>query len=295
MDVAKLPSVRPSDSLTLAPQKLSSSESVLFLSIDKPSVVKLKSAVDSGKNGFHITPHKEAVVIECPTGGHFVEENNGQLVQRPSKAQPAELRCMGSEETVKFQARGVGPLRATWRKTGPKGDDQGVIEGIEDLTYKDRVSRTYTVPLRVSHDLPGVHKIALTGVHDSMHNSYTPSGYAAEKTFNVIPRPVAQFGCSSPKEILVGKSISLPISLDGLGSEATELIWSFTPADGQGWNKTQKILKRSESITVDQSGVYSLVEVKGPCGGTVMEPSSCVVQLVPPPSLDMQVRTLHEW
>lgn len=296
LDVAKLPSVRPSDSLTLAPPKLASTESVLFLAIDKPSVVKLKSAVDSGKNGFHVTPHKEAVIIECPTGGDFVDNYDGQLIKRPPKAAPAELRCEGSDEVIQFQARGVGPLRASWKKTGPKDFvEQGTIEGIEDVAFRDKVSRTYTVPLRVLHDRPGVYKVALTTVHDSMHNSYMPSGHSAERTYNVIPRPVAQFGSSVSKELLVGKSISLPISIDGLSSEATELVYSFRPSEGEARNKTQKVTKRSESFTVSEPGIYSLIELNGPCGGTIMEPSSVEVLLVPPPSLDMHVETLHEW
>lgn len=296
-EIAKLPSVKPSDSLSLAPQKLASSESVLFLSIDKPSVIKLRSAVDKGKNGFHITPHREAVIIECPAGGYFVDDHDGQVVMRTPKALPADLRCQGSEEVIKFQARGVGPLKASWKKTSKDSSVEGVIEGIEDLTYRDKVSRTYTVPLRVSHDQPGNYRVRLTGVSDSMYNSYTPSssGYASERLYNVIPRPVAQFASSAPKELLVGKTISLPISLDGLSHETTELVYSFQPIDGEVSNRTQKVTKRSEVISLSEPGVYSLVELRGPCGGTIKEPSSIVVQLVPPPSLDMQVRTLHEW
>lgn len=306
LDVAKLPSVKPHDSLTLVPPKLSSTQQVLFLPVDHPSVVSLKSVLDRHGDRFHITPHKEAVVIECPTGGHFVEESQGQLIKRPSKPQPAELRCQGAEEVVQFQARGVGPLRVGWKKKSKDAQTHGVIEGIEAeeeidstdslaLSRKERVSRTHTVPLRVSHDRPGIYTVSLTSVADSLHNTYTPSGPAAERVFNVIPQPSARLDCTGPKELLVGQRTSLAVHLSGLSTEPVEVLYSFTSLNGDTTQRSYKTNRKQESIFVSEPGRYTLLGMKGPCGGVVMEPSSCLVQLVPLPSLDMKVETLHEW
>ena len=306
LDVAKLPSVKPSDSLTLAPPKLASTQQVLFLAIDKPSVITLKSVVDRRGDRFHITPHREAVIVECPTGGDFVEEKEGRLVKRPSKSQPAELRCQGTEEVIQFQARGVGPLRVAWKKKSKDTSTQGSIEGIESkedlhpvgdlaLIRHDRVSRTHTVPLRIQHDRPGVHTVSLTHVHDSMHNVYSPSGHSAEKVFNVIPRPSAQIECAGAKEILVGQKTSLRINIDGQSTESVDVLYSYTSVDGKVEQHTVKTNKKQETISVSEPGTYTLSEIRGPCGGVVMEPSSCTVTLVPPPSIKMNVQTLHEW
>jgi nucleoporin POM152 len=113
-EVAKMPSVKPSDSLALIPQQLASSQSILFLTIDRPSLISLKSVVDKRGDRFQITAQKEAVIIECPTGGHFMNEDKGTMIKKGDKIQPAEQRCVGDEEVAQFQARGVGSLKVSW-------------------------------------------------------------------------------------------------------------------------------------------------------------------------------------
>ena len=304
LDVAKVPSVKPSDSLAVLPRALESSQSVLFLTVDKPSVVSLKSVVDKRGDRFHVTPHKEAIIVECPTGGHWMEEDRkGKLVRKGEKQQPAEQRCVGDEEVVHFQARGVGALRAGWRKKSKESTQSGVMEGIEEdleiedqlaLVRRDRVSKTHTVPFRVVHDRPGVHTVSLTGVTDSLHNSYTPSGHSAERVYNVLARPSARFDCTAVRELLVGKTTMIPVIVEESGNPV-EVIYSFKSTDGQVSSKSLKISKRTESITVSEPGVYTISELQGPCGGNIMEPATCAVQLVPPPTLVMQITTLHEW
>lgn len=308
--VVKHNSVKPSESFDYAPRALASTEHVRFISIDKPAIVTLKSVVDKRGDRFHIAPHKEAVITECPTGGHFVNEENGQLVPISRRKQPAELRCQGDDEVVQFQARGVGALKVGWKKEKDGKDrvsvSDGIIEGIEEdvetvdqlaLVRRDKVSKSHIVPLRVYHDTPGIFDVSLVSVEDSLHNRYYPSDLSAKKTFNVIPRPSASFDASnsSPRELLVGKSTNLQINVDGLSNEPTELVFSFQPIDGEAKITTRKISKRQETITATEPGVYTLLEIKGPCGGLVKEPSSFVVQLVPPPTLEMRVETIHEW
>ena len=308
-DITKLPSVKPADSLALVPQKLENSQSILYLTINRPSVVSLKSVVDKRGDRFHITPHKEAIIIECPIGGQFVEEyDTEKFARKGDHRQPAELRCVGDEEVVKFQARGVGALKVGWRKKSKDSTQSGVIEGIEDevepveqlaLVRRDRMSKTHFVPLRVVHDQPGVHTVSLTGVTDSLHNTYHPTGHSAEKVYNVIGRPSARLDCSGPREILVGKTTTLPVILDGSGNGALtdplEVFYSFESPSSEVTTSSMKVSKRTESIVASEPGTYTLLEIRGPCSGSIMEPSSCKVQLVPPPTVDMQVTTLHEW
>lgn len=309
LDLAKLPSVRPSDSLTIVPPKLASSQSVRFITVDSPSVVSLKSVLDHRGDRFHITPHKEAVIIECPAGGEFMLEDTkkGQLVLKGPKALPAELRCVGDEEVAQFQARGVGSLKVGWRKKSKDSTVSGVVEGIEDevvdttdqplaLDRRDKVAKTHTVPLRLVHDEPGVHTVTLTSVTDSMHNSYTPSGHSAEKVYNVIPRPTARLDCPRTKQILIGQTTSLPILVDGLGSEPLEVVYTFQAANSENViRNTVKVSRKTESITVSEAGKFTLLEINGPCSGYIMEPSSCIIDEIPQPSVDLQVTTLHEW
>jgi len=304
LDVAKLPSVKPSDSLAHAPQDLERSQSVRFLAVNRPSVVSLKTVLNKRGDRFHITPHKEAIIVECPTGGHWMDLiSSDQRVRKSDSKRPAETRCVGDVEIARFESRGVGALRVGWRKKSKDSTESGIIEGIEDqveavdqlaLFRRDRMSKTHVVPLRVVHDQPGVYTVSLTGVTDSLHNSYVPSGHSTEIVYNVKSRPSAHFDCSGVRELLVNKTMRIPIILNESG-EPAEIAYSFKSEAGQTSSKMLKTSKRSELITVSEPGTYTLQDVKGICSGTIMEPSSCVVQLAPPPTVEMQVTTLHEW
>jgi nucleoporin POM152 len=305
LDVAKLPSVKPSDSLALVPKHLEPTQDILFLTADKPSIIMLKNVIDKRGDRFHIAPHREAVIVECPTGGHFVEDHQDRIVQKGDKPQPAELRCVGEEEVAKFQARGVAPLQVGWRKKSKDASETGVIEGIEDeidlaeqeTDYRHRVSKTHTVPLRLTHGRPGVYTVSLTGVTDSLHNTYTPSGHSAEKVFNVIARSSARFDCSAPIQLLKDRTATLPVLLDGSGQlpPSLEVQYGHTSPEGRTITKSLKMTKRVEHVVVSEPGTYTLLDIQGPCAGSVMEPSTCVVQMVPLPTVDMTVTTLHEW
>jgi nucleoporin POM152 len=302
VDVSRLPSVKPSDSLALVPKGLESSQEVLFIKVDKPSVVSLKSVLDRRGDRFQIAPHKQAVIVECPTGGHFT----GHVEEK--KVVPAELRCVGDEEVINFQARGVGALRVGWRKKSRDSSTTGTIEGIEEdiepvdelaLVRRDRVSKTHTVPFRIQHDMPGLYTYSLTSVLDSMHNTYTPTGNGAKKVYNVIPRSSVRFECTSPKELLVGKTTRLQMSLEGVENVGSagpiKVSYTHKGLDGKVEEKVVEVSKKSETITVGEAGIYTLTAINGACEGSIMEPASCVVQLVPLPTVDVGVTTLHEW
>jgi nucleoporin POM152 len=227
-------------------------------------------------------------------------------VKKGDKRQPAELRCVGDEEVVKFQVRGVGSLRAGWKKKSKDGQDHGIIEGIEDdlapvdelgLVRRDKVAKSHTVPLRVKHDTPGVYTVSLTTITDSMHNTYTPSGHSAEKVFNVVARPQARFECTSPVQLLKDKTASLPFTVDALGGLPADIAvtYGYRLEDGSSGTKKLKVSKKQESIMVSEPGTYTLMEISGQCAGSIMEPATCVVTMVPPPSVEMSVTTLHEW
>ncbi|WVW80225.1 hypothetical protein I302_102203 [Kwoniella bestiolae CBS 10118] len=306
MDIAKLPSVKPSDSLALIPRNLASSQNILFITVDKPSLITLKSVTDKRGDRFHITPHKEAIVIECPAGGQFIEEEKqNKIIFKGDKVKTPELRCVGEEETTKFQVRGVSPLKVGWKKRSGNKVDTGVIEGIEEdlepvddlaLVRRDKVSKSHVVPLRVSHLQPGTFTLSLTSVTDALHNTYTPSGHSAEKAFQVIPRPSVRLDCPSTIQLLHNQQAKIPLQVvvDGNVERDLEVTYGFESLDGQKTTKKMKISKKREEITISESGIYTLMEVEGPCAGGVMEPSSCNVQMVPLPTMDMSVTTLHE-
>ncbi|WWD16439.1 hypothetical protein CI109_100865 [Kwoniella shandongensis] len=306
VDISRLPSVKPVDSMALVPRNLASSQNILFITVNKPSVVTLKSVVDKRGDRFHITPHREAVIIECPTGGKFVdEERAGKLILKEDKAQSAELRCVGDEEVAKFQARGVGPLKVGWKKKSKDKVDSGLIEGIEEdlepidklaLARRDRVSKTHTVPLRVSHSRPGTYTLSLTSVTDALHNTYNPSGHSAEKVYSVIARPSIRFDCSAPVQLLLNQKASLPVdvSVEGPLEQELEVTYQYKSLTGETSTKKLKVTKKRADIVVSEPGTYTLLDVEGPCSGGILESSTCTVQLVPLPTMDMSVTTLHE-
>lgn len=307
--LTKLPSVKPADSLALVPKGLASSQTMLFITVDSPSFISLKSVVDKRGDRFQITPQKDAVVVECPTGGHFVEEaKGGQVVRKGDKAQPAELRCVGDEEVATFQARGVGSLKVGWTKSSSKEPkSSGVIEGIEDqpesidavgLVRRDKVSKTHTVPLRLSHDKQGIYTVALTSVTDSLHNTYAPSGHSAQKVYQVIPKSTVNVQCPQPLQLLMNGTLNIPIVINGNSNgnphSPMDITYTFRSTDGEVSTRTLQVSKKSEVLTVSEPGVYTLQEMTGQCSGGVIEPSSCRVQLIPPPAVDMTVTTLNE-
>jgi nucleoporin POM152 len=307
LEVSKLPSIKPAESLTLVPKDLSSSQTVLFLTAGHLGLITLKSVVDKQGDHFHLAPHHEALVVECPSGGQFFEEHAEKAQKKKTEARPAELRCVGQEEVATFEARGVGSLSVAWKKHSSSATTTGVIEGIEDddiqipdpagLAGKDKVSKTHTVPLRVVHDSPGVFTLGLTCITDSMFNTYVPSGAASEKIYNVLGRPSASFDCSFPKEILEGGKTSIDVVLneDVSAHASLEARWSFRSNKGSVSEEIMKVTKRRQSIEVNEAGTYSLLELTGPCSGNVMEPSTCEVQRIPPPTVEVEVTTLHEW
>ncbi|WRT65773.1 uncharacterized protein IL334_002722 [Kwoniella shivajii] len=307
IDITKLPSVKPPDSMALIPRNLASSQNILFITVDKPSLVTLKSVTDKRGDRFHITPHKEAIIIECPTGGQFIQDQKqDKIILKDGRSKSPELRCVGDEEVTKFQARGVGPLKVSWRKKSGNKVDSGVIEGIEEdlepvnddlaLIRRDRVSKTHTVPLRVSHNQPGTFTLSLTTVTDALHNTYNPAGHSAEKVFNVISRPSVRFDCPSTVQLLHNEkaSISVQAVVDGNLEKDLEVFYTFESINGEKSNKKIKLSKKREDIIVSEPGTYTLIDLEGPCAGGIMEPSSCAVQMVPLPTMDMSITTLHE-
>ncbi|WVR03750.1 hypothetical protein IAU60_000745 [Kwoniella sp. DSM 27419] len=307
MDVSRLPSVKPPDSMALVPRHLAASQSIMFITVDKPSLVTLKSVVDKRGDRFQITPHREAVIIECPTGGGFVDQHDkDKKLIKWNKPKAPELRCVGEEEVVHFQARGVGPLRVAWKKKSGNKVDSGVIEGIEEdvlpvddlaLIRRDRVSKTHTVPLRVNHDQPGDYTLFLTSVTDALHNTYSPSGPASEKSYNVLSQPSVRLDSSAMINLLHGEKAKIPVEVvvSGALEQDLEITYSFKSTSGDVLTKKIKMNKKREDIVVSEPGTYTLMDVEGVCVGGVMEPSSIVVQMVPLPTMDMSVTTLHEW
>ncbi|TXT07511.1 hypothetical protein VHUM_03231 [Vanrija humicola] len=306
LDVARLHSVRPAESLSIIPPDLSASESLLYLTVSKPSVVQLHAVSDKRGDRFNIAPHREALIIECPAGGDFVnEDSKGKLIRHPSQTAAPLPRCIGSEDVVKFEARGVAPLKVAWKKLiGKTVIEQGVIEGIEDEVVtadaeqghfrRDRASKTHIVPLRVSHQLAGDYTVVLTGVVDALGNTYTPSADSSTYRFTVMGERSISFLCNGPRELLVNGTVDVPFAIKGSESEPLDIRYSFkSSATGKTTERTIK-LDDTLAIRATEPGQYRLLDVSGRCAGTVLEPSTCEVREVPPPSAEMSVTTLHE-
>ena len=300
LDLAMLSSVRPADSLAWIPETLEASEHLLYLSVSKPAVLTLRHVTDRRGDRFHVTPHKEAIVVECPSSSSDVDAKGSGAIRSP-----AQIRCVGEEETIAFEARGVGALKVAWRKRSKDTTSSGVIEGIEDehelvdqltLTRPGLVAKTHTIPLRIVHDAPGIHTVTFTSVTDSMFNSYSPSGPGAEQSFNVLARSSASFD-AGPLQLLAGGSVTLPIKLDGSGplSAPLDITYTFSPVSGVTQIKTLSMTKRTETLTVTEPGTLSLMNISGQCSGTIREPSSCTVRLIPQPTVELNTQTMHEW
>jgi nucleoporin POM152 len=281
---------------------------MLFLAIDRPSVISLRSVTDKRGDKFHLAPHRETVIIECPTGGDFVNVEEDKVAKTPVKTQQ---RCVGQEDTMQIQVRGVGAMKAAWRKRSKRAVTTGVIEGIEPvppttqaddtgalvLSRLDRVAQTHTVPLRIEHDAPGVYSISVTGVSDSMHNSYVPEG--REYAFDVHARPAVRFDCPRAIKILENRTAELNFkveSLDGPGQMGdVQLSYEYELADGSIGGDTVKVHGNKGAITAKQAGVYKLVDVSATCSGQIQEPASCRVELIPVPTVELGVNTVREW
>jgi nucleoporin POM152 len=131
-----------------------------------------------------------------------------------------------------------------------------------------------------------------------MHNTYSPSGHSAQKVYNVIARTTVNLNCPSPLQLLVNKTVSIPIIVGGNTAidptSPKEITYSFRSQEGSTSTHSLKLAKKNELITVLEPGVYTLQDLTGECSGGVIEPSSCRVQLISPPAVDMSITTLNE-
>ncbi|BEJ16915.1 hypothetical protein CspHIS471_0603160 [Cutaneotrichosporon sp. HIS471] len=306
LELERYHSVRPSEALSVIPPDLSASETLLFLVVRKPGVITLSRVVDRRGDQFNLAPHREAVVIECPSGGDFVldESKSGKLVPYKPKAKPV-IRCIGQEEVIMFSARGVAPLKALWKQwINGVLVNQGAIEGIENTKAisdgeighfrPDKTTKSHVVPLRVEHNRAGKHRVSLTGVVDALGNTYTPSSNASTIEFDVLNRRSVSFDCPRPIQLLVGGTARLPIKADGPIEHPMEISYRATAPNGDQEVKSITVDSRDSGIVVDKPGSFALLDVSGTCPGTILEPAKCSVQLVQQPTVDINVVTIHE-
>lgn len=302
LDAAKLSSIKAADSL-LAPLAitLKDTESIRFLEVKEPSVVTLLKVVDKHGDRFNVNTQREAVIYECPSGGDFVETTKkGKVVKYPGvKEASPELRCVGSEDVVNFQVRGVAPLHVTYNRivdgTIVSG---GEVKGIEDEQPDElfsRVSKVHNVPLRLRHDLIGLEEITLASVVDALGNTHTPTGPAATMAFKVLQKRYVSFNCPRPVELLVGGEAKLPVELHGSASMGLTVNYTFTNTAGGVSSRILEVTDKHSYIDAHEAGKFTLQSVGGMCPGGVLEPSTCTVRLIPPPTADISVKTLHEW
>jgi nucleoporin POM152 len=116
--------------------------------------------------------------------------------------------------------------------------------------------------------------------------------------YQVIPKSTVNMQCAQPLQLLVNGTQSIPIVVNGNSNgnphSPMDVTYTFRSIDGEVSTRSLRLAKKSELLTVSEPGVYTLQEMTGQCSGGVIEPSSCRVQLIPPPAVDMTVTTLNE-
>ena len=134
-------SIRPNDKVSSLPRTIEPSQSIYYLRIDQPGMVRLDGVQDADGSKFRVTKtSRHALVIECPSGGEILgiegeqaEPESGwnlkkALVKKEKEDTSVRHRCVGSNDVVQMSARGVGDLRIGYIIREGKGKDRRVVK-----------------------------------------------------------------------------------------------------------------------------------------------------------------------
>ncbi len=325
-------SIKPGDMLSALPRHLSPTERIFFIPVSKPGVVILKSITDDDGVALKIRRAPGVLVFECPSEGAGAKSSGTEkLLPWPKKdAAPVEQRCVGSEDVVKMDIKGVGMLQAYWAIHHPNGTvEQLQINGIESPILADsQVNDTVTNPeqalvlakqsvnivlpaiassrpifMPISHTKPGMYHVVLHTVVDSYGNEYFPPKSTSTRSFEVIEGPevsfVEQCANGGTIELLEGGSARLLArTRSNAPGKDLEAMVSFVPGAGSKASPWTREFTFSDQLQLkaDQPGVYRLQGVKGPlCPGSVVEPAICAVKLVPRPQATVSMTAVPGW
>ncbi len=326
-------SIKPGDMISSLPHELEPTQQIYFLSVTKTGHVDLLRIIDDDGIDFKIRRTPGALIVECPSEGGVIVSNESALVpgRRMKQDEKMEQRCVGSEDVVEMQVKGVGTLSVGWRIEeigGRRTVEEGLIEGIESpedaspmeglstdqqLVLRDKSrpallnplsANLHTVSLPISHTRAGRYDVVLHTIVDSFNNVFHPPREASMRSFQVFDRPQISFSsacsASQPLQLLEGGEVSLLLVPTGkASSEELTAKLSFRAIDagrGDNWVKEVKVSGKETVIKASQPGIYSLDDVRGPvCPGTVVEPASCLVKIVPRPHVVVSMTRLPGW
>jgi hypothetical protein len=151
-------SIRAHDKVSPLPRSIEPSQTIYYLQISQPGEVQLERVQDADESDFRITKtSRQALVIECPSGGKILgvegeKDEAGEkrrklalmpLVKKEDKVDTPRHRCVGQDDVVQMEARGVGDLKIGYLLKEGKGKDQrvieeGVLSGIQSETLATR-------------------------------------------------------------------------------------------------------------------------------------------------------------
>lgn len=187
-------------------------------------------------------------------------------------------------------------------------------------------SQSLRVPLNESLGVGGYWQYHIDEVHDAFGNIVDYSGFHHEdlpshkskrenprqQIFSVQERPkISLDGCSSQHSLKVPKEHSrlLPILLSSTGANTLQhskhiVTYLFTPEDSLLPNQEHsedakleevEIVGDDRGFLVRKPGLYTLKSVSAKnCDGEVLEPSSCLVQTPPQPSLTITTANIPD-
>ena len=223
---------------------LQRTQSMAYISLSRPGVVRLERVVDNSNTDARLII-SEAVVVPCPQV-EFAEDEGSAM---------ESTRCAGQErETqLKIKVQGVPPLSLRWISTvngrrerslvegieGDKKDDAAHKEGVEISDVTDNLSLTSSlmvtripspqdvlIPLTISLKDAGTYLFALEEIIDGVGNAVrigidAPSTETdsvtktkTTRSYMVLKKPVVSFGhCSSdtPASLLIGSETTVDI------------------------------------------------------------------------------------
>lgn len=282
------------------PTTLQKSQSLVYIRISRPGVIRLEQVWDGAHNEARLVQHSEVVVVPCPLVS---------FVDMTEQTDNDAVRCAGQDNSLNLMidVNGVPPLSLRWLKTINGKRDQFLVEGIEGdhrsdssdeggnsyaVVAKRLVPQNVKIPLSISLSEPGTHLYALEEVVDGQGNVVrvgtdpiateggTVSKTKTTRSFLVLRRPLVSFrNCNiqHPKPLLIGSETELAIATKD--TDEFDAPWEITlryqpPQDSPDGSKAdsklkpwKKVLKTQDDkdliLRASTPGDYTVVGIKG--------------------------------
>jgi nucleoporin POM152 len=288
------------DGPTMNQSKLQKSQSLVYLRISRPGVIRLEAVWDGIRNEARLVQPSEVVVVPCPSVT-FVD----------AAGQDDAVRCVGQDNNMDLMisVNGVPPLSLRWLKTINGKKNQFLVEGIEGPRYSDsfvegssgsqlvmkpnHAPQSIKIPLAISLNEPGTHLYALEEIVDGQGNvmfvvsqAGSNEGGVVSKTettrsFLVLRQPLVSFGnCNSqhPKPLLIGSETQLTMAMQV--ADAFDAPWEISlqyrppqeSLDGskvdpklKPWGKRLKAQGHKDELVLRATtpGEYTITGIKG--------------------------------